>query len=135
MTRQPKWTDRENRNVIALYFEMLDHAMAGDVYNKAAMIRYSQGSDDPADLGSITEADFIWDTLGERSRGSIEAKLMNVSACHRDLTGGTTMDGFGYRCMSNYQADLKVWTKEAIDERQLDADVAMSALNEQRAGA
>ena len=120
MTRQPKWDDRENRNVIALYFEMLDKAQGGDIYNKAAMIRYSQGSDDPADLGSVEFADFIWDTLGLRSRGSIEAKLMNV---------------YGYRCLSNYQADLKKWTLEAIEERQLDADIATSQANEQRAGA
>ena len=34
---------------------------------------------------------------------------MNASAAHRDLRpGAETMDGYGYRCLPNYQATLKV---------------------------
>jgi len=124
--RSPPWNDAENAALIRLYFDMLGFAVAGHSYNKAGMIRTYQFSDE----GKHPEA------LSNRSRGSIEAKLMNASAAHRDLVdGATTMDGYGYRCLSNYQAALKVAMNEAIDELQLDADIATSHANEQRAGA
>lgn len=138
--RSPPWNDQENRALVALYFAMLDAATAPKLYNKAAMIRTAKGEDPDGTVRDRNPA--FYGLLGLRSRGSIEAKLMNVSACHRDLTttedhpaGATTMDGYGYRCLSNYQADLKKWTLEAIEERQLDADIATSQANEQRAGA
>lgn len=106
--RSPPWNDRENAAVIRLYFDMLGFAVAGHQYNKAGMIRTYQFSDE----GKHPEA------LSNRSRGSIEAKLMNTSAVHRDLVdGATTMDGYGYRCLSNYQAALKVAMQSALDNR------------------
>lgn len=107
-TRPAAWTPAENAAVIRLYFDMLGFAVAGQKYNKAGMIRSYQASDE----GKHPEA------LHARSRGSIEAKLMNASAAHRDLDGGiTTMDGYGYRCLSNYQAALKDAMREAIAKR------------------
>lgn len=80
------WTPEENRAVVALYFAMLDHAVSGEPYNKAAMIRAVQGTDVPGEAGPL-----IW-----RSRGSIEAKLMNCSAAHAACDPqAVTMDGFG----------------------------------------
>ncbi|MCK5090029.1 MAG: hypothetical protein KAQ88_08620 [Hyphomicrobiaceae bacterium] len=119
--RSPPWNDSENRALIGLYFEMLDKAVIGTPYNKAAMIRNARSM---ATEGGLN-----------RSRGSIEAKLMNASAAHRDLGGEVTMDGFGYRCLTNYQAALKAAMLEEINDRQLTADIATSHANEQRAGA
>lgn len=97
------WTDDENRAIVALYFIMLDRALYRQPYNKAAMIRNVKGTD-----STPTAAH----PLAARSRGSVELKLMNCSAAHRDIgteSGGNpvTMDGFGYRALPNYQATLK----------------------------
>jgi hypothetical protein len=136
MTRSKPWSDIENGAIAALYFDMLDSAIAGSNYNKAAMIRYAQGSDDPKDAIHV-KTDFIWDTLGDRSRQSIEFKLMNCSAAHQDLVPGAqcTMHEHGYRAMPNYQAGLKASMQAELMARQLDADIATSHANEQRAGA
>ena len=100
--RNPPWSDRENHALVALYFVMLDNAVAGKPYNKAAMIRSAQQNPEHASDGSFAG------NLSERSRGSIESKLMNASACHMDLErGDVTMHGYGYRALSNYQATLK----------------------------
>lgn len=98
------WTDDENRAIVALYFAMLHRALYRQPYNKAAMIRHAKGTD-----STPTPAY----PLAARSRGSVELKLMNCSAAHRDIgteSGGNpvTMDGFGYRALPNYQATLKV---------------------------
>lgn len=129
--RNAPWTDQEQAAVVALYFTMLDKAISGLPYNKAAMIRASQNSHaGPIDSGLNTAP------LKIRSRGSIEAKLMNVSAAHRDYApGNTTMDGFGYRCLSNYQSSLKDHVISHMVELELDAEIATSQANEQRAGA
>ena len=99
--RSPPWNDAENGALVALYFVMLERAIAGDAYNKAAMIRNEIDQPDAPNR-------LMTYPLADRSRGSVEAKLMNASAAHRDLVpGATTMDGYGYRCLSNYQAALK----------------------------
>lgn len=129
--RSPPWNDAQNRALISLYFAMLDAAIPGQQYSKAGMVRAAQGTQ-PAT--PFTEA--FAGQLEDRSRGSIEAKLMNASAAHRDLVDGAiTMDGYGYRCLSNYQAALKAAMLEEINDRQLSADIATSHANEQRAGA
>ncbi len=97
-TNRTPWTPAENAALVRLYFDMLECATAGCAYNKAAMIRSYQATDN----GQHPEA------LHNRSRGSIEAKLMNATACHRDLVPtAETMDGHGYRALSNYQAALR----------------------------
>ena len=119
------WADEENAGCISLYFEMLDAATLGAEYNKAAMIRATQGKvfTDP-DAVSLAPA-----PLKVRSRGSIEAKLMNCSAAHRDVSaesGGqaVTMDGYGYRALSNYQGKLKAAMAEGLKRRELQGQVA-----------
>lgn len=112
MTARKPWTPQENAAVVRLYFAMLDAVIAGMPYNKAAMIRAAQQGLAVRDLcPSVIPAPYV-NKLAERSRGSIEAKLMNCSAAHRDISaksGGKaiTMDGFGYRALSNYQASLR----------------------------
>ena len=103
MTRPAPWTDEENSAVVALYFIMLDHAIAGEKYNKAAMIRREQ---EQLDLDHPDGQRVPW--LADRSRGSIEAKLMNVTGVLIDLgRDDVSMAEHGYRPMSNYQSDLK----------------------------
>jgi hypothetical protein len=109
MTNRTPWTPAENAALVRLYFRMLDAATTGRPYTKAAMIRHVQqlphGRDDAA-------------ALANRSRGSIEAKLMNASAAHRDLCPeAETMDGHGYRALSNYQRTLRDAMAEAIARR------------------
>lgn len=104
MTRNPPWTDQENAAVSALYFDMLGNAVNGYPYNKAQMIREAQCLDG------------CHQPLAARSRGSIEAKLMNCSAVHAAIAKCgpfDTMNNFGYRALSNYQASLKPAMREA----------------------
>lgn len=119
MTKKTPWTTEENAALCALYFAMLDKAKQGQPYNKAAMIRNVQAN--PLQAVDDTPRG----PLAARSRGSIEAKLMNASAAHRDLNqesgisgySAITMDGYGYRCLSNYQAALKAAMTEALKAR------------------
>ena len=134
--RSPPWNDTENGALVALYFVMLDNAQAGKPYNKAAMIRCAQENPEHPSQGSFAG------NLSERSRGSIEAKLMNASAAHRDLVASSvdnpelhTMDGHGYRCLSNYQADLKTAMQSELDGREARFEDAEVRRAEQRAGA
>ena len=95
--RKAPWNDAENGALVALYFAMLDKAISGQHYNKAAMIRLAQGIDQPDPRNEQERTG----QLEARTRGSIEAKLMNATAAHldvsRDVTGEiTTMAGYGY---------------------------------------
>ena len=102
MTRKPKWTPEENAACIALYFRMRKHVDDGANYNKAAMIRAARG-ENPNPLDNLHGA-----PLANRTRQSIEAKLMNVTACLHDLErSDVSMTAHGYRPLSNYQADLR----------------------------
>ncbi len=101
----PAWTDRENAAVAALYFRMLYLAVNGFPYNKRAMIRDAQN-------GNVAEQ--IADDLRARSKGSIEAKLMNCTAAHADTVhNAETMSGHGYRPLTRYQKSLKAAMREA----------------------
>ena len=118
--RSPPWNDEENTAGIALYFTMLDRATAVRPYNKAAMIREAQGQPRSGQvIGNHHVSRYSDAPLANRSRGSIEAKLMNMSAAHRDIAGDVeTMDAHGYRCLSNYQSSLKVAMQLAITRRE-----------------
>ena len=100
--RAPAWTPEENAACVALYFTMRKAVDDGIEYNKAGMIRHFRGEaagawmDLPAGL------------LKARSKGSIEAKLMNVTAVLHDLDrADVSMASHGYRPLSNYQRDLR----------------------------
>lgn len=105
--KRTPWEPAENLALARLYFTMLHAAAHGHPYNKAAMIR------DVSQYRQNEQYYGIRKPLADRSRGSIEAKLMNASAAHRDLMreglirDGLTMDGFGYRALPNYQRSLK----------------------------
>jgi hypothetical protein len=90
------WIDAELLALIELYDRMHQCAMSGEAYNKAQMIRDSRcfdGSHQP---------------LIGRSKGSIEMKLMNVSAAVEALgRPDLSMAEYGYRPMKNMQKALK----------------------------
>jgi hypothetical protein len=99
--RAPAWTSEENAAVVALYFLMRRKVDKDELYNKAAMIRSAQNGHG----GGEAYAGLLID----RSRGSIEAKLMNVTAVLHDLDRhDVSMANHGYRPLSNYQADLRL---------------------------
>lgn len=101
MPTRTAWTPAENAALVRLYFRMLDAATTGKPYNKAAMIR-------DAMTESPQYRDGIAGELTNRSRGSIEAKLMNASAAHAELRpGAETMASHGYKAWGNYQATLR----------------------------
>jgi len=133
--RKAPWNDRENAAACSLYFRMLDGTLRTDGrLNKAALIRISRG-DPEATASSATDVDGFRCQLTERTRPSIEMKLMNCSAIHKELGAEVTMDDHGYRAMPNYQTALKLAMIEEMKDRQLTADIATSQTNEQRAGA
>jgi len=118
MGRSTPWKDDENGATVELYFAMLDAEMDGERYSKADMIRAYRG-----------EPQASWDAgiysgiLSGRSRGSVEFKLMNASACHADLRpNDETMHGHGYRALPNYQAGLKSAMQAKLEE--LDAEAS-----------
>jgi hypothetical protein len=117
MTNRTPWTPAENAALVRLYFAMLsaqrNQDQHGMTYNKAGMIRHFRGEA----LGAWLDGD-DHGALANRTRGSIEAKLMNASACHRDLMPSSeTMDDHGYRALSNYQAALKEAMAHALAYR------------------
>ena len=133
--RPAPWTPEENRAVVALYFRMLDGSLRTDgQLNKASLIRIARNKHTQADM-SVTDIRDFTCRLKARSRGSVEAKLMNCSAAHRDLGGIETMATHGYKAWGNYQTHLKDCIKDELQNRQFDADVQTSQANEQRAGA
>ena len=106
-TRSPPWNEDENKALCALYFSMLDKALRPIKYNKAAMIRNIQAGN--------------WDGHTEplnRSKGSIEAKLMNATAAHRNIEpDATTMASHGYVPLPNMQAALLDAMRDALGAR------------------
>lgn len=126
-TRPAPWSVSENAALVSLYFDMLDSALIGTAYNKAEMIRLAQAEDESTPGSDVIFTGSMPDwacCLSDRSRGSIEAKLMNASAAHRDIADSVTatMDGHGYRCLSNYQAILRDAMKAAIAHRSYGAE-------------
>jgi hypothetical protein len=112
--RPAPWSDNENRALVALYFAMLDKAISGKAYNKAAMIRTVQ-------RGLTCNGDTLADApLEARSKQSIEFKLMNASAAHAALDpDAITMHGHGFRAMPNYQATLKDAMRRVVELREI----------------
>lgn len=103
----PAWTPTENAALAALYFALLDWITDAGAprLNKRALIRYMQGDGDTPTPPSLTE---LRGSLRARSRGSIEAKLMNASAAHADIApDAETMAEHGYRPLSRYQSTLR----------------------------
>ncbi len=100
MKRSPPWNDAEIAAILRLYRSMWIYATAGVDYNKAQMIREASGKLDKFHTCNAP--------LMLRSRGSIEAKLMNVTAALESIDrADLSMNEYGYRPLSNMQAALK----------------------------
>ena len=78
------WTDSDNKEVVALYNLFLSYQGAGEKYQKAKPVR------------ELAEKQ-------GRSKGSVECKLMNISAVRQSL--GLEMVK-GYKSLSNYNKQL-----------------------------
>lgn len=91
MAARKAWSPAENWAVALLYRRMLKAATSGQPYNKRAMLREAMAGQ-----------------LSERSKGSIEFKLMNCSAAHAQLDPeAVTMADYGYKALPNTQKVLK----------------------------
>lgn len=84
-TQRKAWTPENNRELIDLYNSMLKLQEQGEKFNKAAMVRV------------LVENQ-------ERTKGSIECKLMNVSAIRQNLLQLPIVKGF--KALDNYNHDL-----------------------------
>ena len=116
MTNRTPWNETEIAAGIALYFSMQEKAQSGQPYNKAAMIREAQGEPIPH-AKPATGATFPVPYLKARSRGSIEAKLMNITACVEKLgRPELSMAEHGYRPLKNYQAALFTAVQNHVGE-------------------
>jgi len=85
VTTRQAWTPAHNRAVITLYNKFLNFEKAGEKYQKAASVRAlaeSQG----------------------RTKGSVECKLMNISAIRQNLLSLPIVKG--YKALNNYNHDL-----------------------------
>jgi hypothetical protein len=109
------WTDREITAVWILYRSMWIYATEGVAYNKAQMIRDTIGPDTGPQAGT--------GPLFGRSKGSIEMKLMNVTAALESIgRDDLSMAEHGYRPMTNMQKALKdAVVKWAAGYRKADA--------------
>lgn len=79
------WTPAHNAEVVALYNQFLNWQQTGTKYQKAKHVR------------ALAEKQ-------GRSHGSIEAKLMNVSAIRQNLLNLPIVTG--YKALDNYAHDL-----------------------------
>ena len=86
-----QWTESDNREVIALYNKMLDFQIQGIKYSKAPLVR------------ALAEKQ-------ERSKSSIECRLMNITACYYQL--GNPLGVTGYKALANFPKDLLTLVKE-----------------------
>lgn len=101
MAKSKAWTTDEIDAGIELYFAMLFRTLNGEKINKRAMIRHAQMSGD--------------ETLGYRTRGSIEMKLMNITACVESLDAPEySMAEHGYRPLDSYQGALRIAVEKRI---------------------
>lgn len=83
-TRTP-WTPENNRELIDLYNKMLAFQLSDEKYAKAPLVRALAASQG-------------------RTKGSIECKLMNVSAIRQNLLQLPIVKG--YKALDNYNHDL-----------------------------
>lgn len=102
------WTEAECDACIQAYGWMLLQETAGITYSKAAVNRVLRGEQKDFDHLSTRTSEHIQGRidakLAARSRGSIEAKMMNISAARESL-GLPIIKG--YKPLKNMQALLK----------------------------
>lgn len=85
ITTRHAWTPEHDAQVIALYNQFLNWQQSGEKYQKAKHVR------------ALAEQQ-------GRTKGSIEAKLMNVSAVRQNLLSLPIVTG--YKALDNYAHSL-----------------------------
>jgi len=85
ITDRKDWNDKDAKQLIALWFQFMSFQVNAEKYQKAAPVR-------------------LLAELQGRSKGSIEAKLMNVSAVM--VKNGHAFVK-GYKPLSNYNRELE----------------------------
>ena len=90
------WDQKQNRALVSLYNQMLDLQARGEKFVKSHLVKA------------------LAESLG-RSKGSIECKLMNVSAIRQNLLKLPIVKG--YKALDNYNHDLAemVCTDNEVD--------------------
>lgn len=110
MTRSPPWTPAEIDSAIALYLSFRVLEARGSPYVKAQFLREIIGAPTPANPEGNPEAPLI-----NRSKGSVEAKLMNITAALQSIDrDDLSMASFGYVPLANMQAALKSRVAELV---------------------
>lgn len=84
ITARKVWSDDDNREIVALYNAMLALQHNGEKFTKAPMVR------------------LVAENQG-RSKGSVECKLMNISAIRQERGMDIVA---GYKALSNYNKAL-----------------------------
>lgn len=84
-TTRKTWTNDDNTYVCAMYIQMLEKQEQGVKFVKSREVKLAM-----FDL--------------QRTSGSIECKLMNISAIRQELGLSVVK---GYKALKNYQAELK----------------------------
>lgn len=109
MSAAKAWTADEIDAVISLYFAMRVLVEYGEKFNKRQLIREQQSHYD-SEIGCTVAG-----PLADRSRGSVEMKLMNVTACIESLDAPEfSMAEHGYRPLYSYQAALRIAVEKHI---------------------
>ena len=114
------WTPAEQAALIAAYNAMHRADTAGQKYSKAAINRYLRGDFGPADKSFSKDSDntagcspdllLYQGILAARSRGSVEAKLMNISGAREVLRLPILA---GYKPAPNFQQSLIALVQQA----------------------
>ena len=110
------WTDAENAAVIALYVTIQREVITNGRGTKAGVIREIRGEPKATDPRIIPVE--IRGELAMRSRGSVEAKMMNLShvlaQSDDPKAGRLTLAANGYKALSGCQAALFDAVVEAL---------------------
>lgn len=91
--KRRNWTEKEQRIIVRVYFHMLACQQHGAKYNKAQFCRDTLPK------------------LNDRTRGSYEMKLMNISAAMVSLGLPIVK---GYKPYGHAQKSLQVFIREAM---------------------
>ena len=117
------WTGAEIAAAISLYQTIRSHVVDhASPMTKAELIRYWRGEQGPLTLLGMSAHH---GSLKARSRGSVEAKLMNISACiesmiarrddgHYDYAAELSLAKHGYKAFGNVQAALADAVREYV---------------------
>jgi hypothetical protein len=110
--RNKSWNYEENTAIAEAYALMAVLQLSGNKFNKSQLIRTLRGESQDVDAP-------LFGQCAARSRGSIEAKLMNCSAVALEFGLCAALEnGYvkGYKPAPNYQKVLREFLIEALNQ-------------------